>query len=217
MQTKTLKNKVLFTVILLTLAIFGAKFAAQPIAQATTGTPLAKNQLIPETLRDIAQDELTEFGDQPYPSTVAPTRIEDLLPYAHGAKILSSEGESVVYSSPDSNPYTASLMRSAGMNPQDGSTDVTVVTESGDIAVQAALRWECAWISEYVRAGRAGNDQAVQEALTQLERFPSLEAIRKYNPELGAGHAADVLPRLRQGDQDFAQYWLDGSCSGLLH
>jgi len=47
---------------------------------------------------------------------------------------------------------------------------------------------------------------------TELEKFPDLDVIQTYNPQLGEG---DLLPRIVGGDTEYAKRWLNGSCGGF--
>lgn len=171
---------------------------------------------VPVAVRKMASGEISEVGKLPYPAGMNPPTFAQLMPLVSGASVLSDEGEALILTSPASNPDTARAMREAGVATEAEDAGVTVVVNPGDIAVFAAMHWECAWMAQFAKSADAGDQAGAQKALEQLEKFPTLSVVEKYNPEIGNGYAADTLPKIRQGDVDFAKYWLDTSCSGLL-
>lgn len=171
---------------------------------------------VPDLLQQRARGELEELGDLTYPQGSQLPTFSDLMPLASNASISTVDGQALVLSVPATNPEAARQLRAAGLTSGAQADGLNLVTNPGDIAIYGALDWECAWMSEFARASRASDATRVDAALKQLEGFPKLAVIEKYNPELGAGFASDVLPRLRSGDVGFAQYWLETSCSGML-
>ena len=169
----------------------------------------AQSADIPEQITTQAQQEMAQVGEE-YPPGATPPTVADLLPWAVGAEVDSVSTDHIQYTSGADNPVA---MRQAQQTDPSADAPVTVVTAEGDVAVLAALDWECAWIKEFVNATNSGNADRVNTAVTQISKFPDLDVIQRFNPEVGEGHARDVIPRIQQGDVEFANYWLATTCS----
>lgn len=145
---------------------------------------------------------LSVFGE-PYPDGVTAPELVSLL----------EGGKGGTYISETETTYTFGLLRP---DPTDGHTvEVPITFAKGDILVSAAIDWQCAWIAEYVRAAEANDSLGASVAATELEKFPDLEVIQQYNPELGEGMRITLIPRIVGGDTEYAKRWLNGTCGGM--
>ena len=158
-------------------------------------TPLA-------SLPDLSSAQLPAMSvvGEPYPAGMSAPSLVDLLGPAGGGGTLISETDT---------EYVFGLLRpDPDRRPHRG---VPVPFPKGDILVLAATHWECAWITEYVWASEANDPQRTSAAAAELEKFPTLDVIQKYNPQLAEG---DYLTRIIGGDVEYAKRWLNTSCSG---
>jgi len=145
------------------------------------------------------EPSMSVFGE-PYPAGVKTPELVSLL----------TGGEGGTYLSETDTTYTFGLLRP---DPTDGHTvEVPITFSKGDILVLAATHWQCSWISEYVRTSEADDAEGTAAAALELEKFPDLDVIQTYNPQLGEG---DYIPRIVGGDTEYAKRWLNGSCSGF--
>lgn len=135
--------------------------------------------------------------DEPYPPGMTPPTLAELLPWAAGATVVSDDGSEIILDTTDA----------------DSGEAVTVATNEGDLAVLAAIDWQCAWIAEFASARQAGASDRVATATAQLERFPDLDVIQEFNPELGEANRDDLIPRIIDGEAQVTESWLNGSCS----
>lgn len=117
---------------------------------------------------------------------------------------------------PRSNPGVQAMLRDGTFREEDVVEGISVVTEKGDVAVNLAIHWECAWMDAYRSAFEAGNIAEMKRATSLLEQFSSLPVIKRYNPEIGRGHDSEVLPRVREGNIRFVEEWLETGCAGVL-
>lgn len=144
---------------------------------------------------------MSAFGE-PYPDGVNAPELVSLLEGGAGGTYISETDTT----------YTFGLLRP---DPTDGHTvEVPITFSQGDILVMAAFHWQCAWIAEYVRAAEADDTLGASVAATELEKFPDLEVIQKYNPELGEGFRVTLNARIVGADTGFAKRWLNSSCGG---
>lgn len=153
-------------------------------------------------LADVPSPPAMSVFGEPYPAGFPAPELVDLVPGGQGGSYLSETDTT----------YTFGLLRP---DPTNGDTvEVPVTFPKGNILVMAATDWECSWINEYVWAAQAGDTERTATAAAQVRKFPDLEVIQTYNPELGQGHRTVVDPRIAGGDIEFAKRWLNGSCAG---
>jgi|GEM_PF-1461155 len=171
-------------------------------ATSTSAAPTAQASDTAQATDDVGptrEPQISAFGE-PYPIGFEAPDLVSLL----------TGGEGGTYLSETDTTYTFGLLRP---DPTDGHTVSAPVTFSkGDILVMATTHWQCAWITEYVWAREAGNTERTAAAAAQLEKFPDLDVIQTYNPQLGEG---DLTSRITGGDVEYAKRWLNGSCSGF--
>jgi len=155
-------------------------------------------------LPDLSSTQLpaiSVFGE-PYPLGMSAPNLVDLVPGGKGGTLISETD----------NEYVFGLLRP---DPTDGHTaEVPIPFPKGNVLVLAATHWECAWITEYVWASAANDPKRTSAAIAELEKFPNLDVIKKYNPQLAEG---DYLTRIIGGDTEYAKRWLNMSCSGLMN
>jgi hypothetical protein len=146
------------------------------------------------------------FGE-PYPDGVGSPLLTDLIPGGAGGTLISASDTEYVFG----------LLRypSGEMNGGAQPTLVPIPFPKGDVLVLAAIDWQCAWITEYVWATEANDPERAATAAAQVEKFPDLEVIQKYNPEFGESVRDSLTPRIIGGDIEYAKRWLNTSCSGM--
>lgn len=146
---------------------------------------------------------LSVFGE-PYPAGMPAPNLVDLIAPGLGGRYISE----------NDTDYVVGLLRpdAAGH-----TVEVPVPFPKGDILVMAATHWECSWITEYVWASEANDPKRTSAAAAELEKFPNLDVIQKYNPQLGEGDRISLIPRIVGGDTEYAKRWLNTSCSGLMN
>ncbi len=202
---------------LATLAVVGGvTFAAAAIPFASdsnpavtpsrpSATPTAEpndSEQVPPDVDPTRDPSMSAFGE-PYPDGVNAPELVSLLEGGAGGTYISETDTT----------YTFGLLRP---DPTDGHTvEVPITFSKGDILVMAATHWQCAWIAEYVRATEADDPLGASVAATELEQFPDLEVIQKYNPQLGEGYRVTLNPQIVGGDTEFAKRWLNSSCGGV--
>ncbi len=190
----------------------GVAFAAMSFKDAGPAVPPSATSAAPTAAPNHAAQapgvgptrapSLSVFGE-PYPDRVEAPELVSLLTGGEGGTFISETDTT----------YTFGLLRP---DPTDGHTvEVPVTFSKGDIVVMAAIHWQCAWITEYVWAAEAGDTERTAAAAAELEKFPDLDVIQTYNPQLGEGDRVSLIPRIVGGDTEFAKRWLDGSCSGM--
>jgi hypothetical protein len=203
------------------LCVGGAVLSVNTLApKSEAGEPTPKRESMQVYQRHAAippeisalDTELTEFQEV-YPPGVTPPTVADLLPWAVGAEVVSQQDGEIVYRSTQENPETREMIGSPGSS--EGATrgnGAVIVTKEGDVAILAAVNWECAWIGEFVSASEDNDVSRKDEAIRQISRFPDLDVVRKYNPELGDVDREALVPRIKSGDVEFARYVLTTSC-----
>ena len=176
----------------------GPAVPPSPTSAAPTTQPRDTAQASPDA-GPTREPSLSVFGE-PYPDGVDAPELVSLL----------TGGEGGTYISETDTSYTFGLLRP---DPTDGHTvEVPITFAKGDILVMAAIHWQCAWITEYVGASEANDPRRTSAAATELEKFPDLDVIQTYNPEMGEG---EYISRIFGGDTEYAKRWLNMSCSGM--
>lgn len=140
---------------------------------------------------------MSVFGE-PYPYGISAPNLVDLVPGDTSAKVLSETDTEFIFS----------LYRATSQ----GDAWVPVPFPKGNVLVLAADDWECSWIAEFASAAGAGDTERVAAAAAELKKYPDLDVIQKYNPKLGEGDRAVLIPRIVGGDVAFAQRWLHADC-----
>lgn len=165
---------------------------------------------VPIELVDFSSGELSEFTEV-FPEGVSEPELVHLFPSAAGATVEEADGSDggLRIFSPSENPATA---RSLSQTEDEADEGIHLVFASGDIVVAKALRWQCAWTAEYVDAVEADDAALAEAAATELRKFPTLDVIVTYNPELAASHESLVEPVL-EGDMEAGKRFVE-RCSG---
>jgi len=193
---------VIFAAMSMPLKDAGPAVPPSPTSDGPTAVPTAEpseTAQLPPDVGPTREPSMSVFGE-PYPDGVDAPELVSLLTGGEGGSYLSETDTT----------YTFGLLRPG---PTDGHTvEVPITFSKGDILVMAATHWQCAWIAEYVWASEANDPRRTSTAAAELEKFPDLEVIQTYNPQLGEG---DYIPRIVGGDTEFAKRWLNGSCSGF--
>jgi len=192
---------VAFAAISMPLKDAGPAVPPSPTSAAPTAEPSATAQ-VPPNVGPTREPAMSVFGE-PYPEGFsAPDLVELIAPGLGGRYISENDTD-----------YVVGLLRP---DPIDGHTvEVPVAFPKGDVLVLAATDWQCDWITEYVWASEANDPSRTSAAAAQLEKFPDLDVIHTYNPQLGEGVRDSLTPRIIGGDTEFAKRWLDSSCSGF--
>ncbi|MCB2413951.1 hypothetical protein LGT39_13955 [Demequina sp. TTPB684] len=142
---------------------------------------------------------MSVFGE-PYPPGFYAPELVDLVPGGQGGAYISETDTTYIFGLLRPDPDTGDAV------------EVPVAFAKGDILVSAATHWQCAWIAEFVGASQVDNPERVATAAAQLQRFPDLEVIQKYNPQMGESDRDILIPRIVGGDVDYAERWLNGTC-----
>lgn len=168
---------------------------------------------VPDPVLTKLAPEISMVNEAYPPGERAPL-LAELLPWAVGSEIEEMDNSTVVLSAPKDNPAARQVINNdKDHSDRDSlSNKVRVVTNKGDVAVLAAHDWECKWISEYVSAREAQDNPRAKKAEKMVRKFPHLEAIKKFNPQLGKDHEAFIYPDIFTEDLQSARSWIANSC-----
>ncbi|MDU0349409.1 hypothetical protein [Actinomyces sp. MRS3W] len=209
------KKRTAGIVVLAGLAALALPFAVGHSGDAATTAPepAASSQapLAPEVEElahhELAGDELTFAPGMEVPSPA------DLMPELAGATVQEQDGTSLTLEADSANTAARRDLEDSGLDPD--STGVTIHVAEGDLAVSEVIYWQCGWIDEYLNAADAGDTTRMARAESQLNTFPTLNAITTYAPEFTEQHEHIVVPML-DGDLDTGRYWLTGNCDHYI-
>lgn len=183
--------------------------AADPIAEGRFADPdmveFASTHSVPKALDGFVEKELGSINLS-YPTGSRPLTVGELVPQVVGADVISRNQTEIVLASPLTNPSTAQL---ADDLEDDSGGGAAVVIQEGDLAVLQTLAWHCDWIGEFVLGYEEANEFRMERAELNLNEFPDIDVIRRYNPEVAEIHDAVTVPIL-QGNLELGHQWLEG-------
>lgn len=179
-----------------------APASATPSASASATVESSNTEQVPPEAAPTQAPAMSLFGE-PYPAGVSAPSLSWLVTGELGGRYISETDTEYIFG----------LLRP---DPKDGHTvEVGVPFPKGEVLVGAAIDWQCAWITEYVWATEANDPERAAAAAAQVERFPDLEVIQKFNPEFGESVRDSLTPWIVSGDIEYTKRWLNGTCSGV--
>lgn len=178
----------------------GVQSEAEPATEANLATEATST--IHESARTATEDlgsaEIQDINSLPVLEGVAPFSIDQLVPDTDEAVLTDSSDDSLTVKS----------------RSQEGEDQVIVISR-GDVAIAATNHWACAWIDEYAQAKEANDEDRMDAAIGQLNRVSSLEAVQEFDPEVGDEYDSEIIPRLQDGDAEFASRYVQRNCASL--
>lgn len=147
----------------------------------TDGGGAKDTALSPEASAALVEFTGPEMGEftEAWPTGTAEPSAVDLLAFPHDAEFAEVDSD-------------VNLVLSS----KDAADSSRVVVQAGDLAILKALKWQCAWLTEFVDATEDGDTARAEDAAAQLERFPDLAVVTRYNPEVAEGYAERMEPIL---------------------
>ncbi len=159
--------------------------------------------------RQRLHSDIAEFNEE-YPEGVTPPTVGDLVPELGSYDVVEVNKDGTVIVEANDPSAASNGDKSAGSGAASGD-DTRVVIEPGDLAVLAAVDWQCAWMREYLDAANAKDTDRMGAAETELKKFPTLDVITRYNPELAQQHS-DIVEPMLSGDLATGTTWVKDNC-----
>ena len=133
-----------------------------PTAAVSTITEPAEDLSdVPPEFVEFATKELSLF-DHPYPKRAPQPGLLALFPEVEGSTMATDQSESTTL---------------VGI---DDTGEAEFVFSEGDIFTAKELAWHCAWAQSYVDSMTNSEDEAANEALSQLQQFPKFDQVSEY-------------------------------------
>lgn len=175
-----------------------APASATPSASASASVDSSIAEPVAPDVAPTQAPAMSLFGE-PYPAGVSAPSIAYLAAGDLGGRYISETDTE----------YIIGLLRP---DPKDGHTvEVGVPFTKESVLIEAAADWECAWLTEYVQATEANDAKRAAAALAQVQKFPDLEAIQTYRPDIGETSRAPIAKIVAGGSvADWS--WIPGGC-----
>lgn len=188
------------------------KSSSEPVAQQSAEViTLREVAGVPDEVFDLAAKEVALFG-QPFPAGAkAPETVLDLEPDLANTEVIeagSAPGESLRLRKM---PEGVSGVETGGVNLGDREV-VEISVSEGMFFFDVAIRWQCGWLDEYLRADGSGDEKTQEEALNNLNLFPDLPHVRDYVDSVDVIQESVIEP-LAKGDLEPAQSYYERTCT----
>ncbi|NYI42095.1 hypothetical protein [Demequina lutea] len=172
--------------------------SATPSASASATVESSKTDQAPPDVAPTQAPAMSLFGE-PYPAGVSAPSIAYLAAGDLGGRYISETDTE----------YIIGLLRP---DPKDGHTvEVGVPFPKESVLISSATDWECAWLHEYVQATEANDANRAAAALAQVQKFPDLEVVQTYYPDIGEISRAPIAKIVAGGSMtDWS--WIPGGC-----
>jgi hypothetical protein len=173
--------------------------SATPSASATVHS--SKTDQAPPDVAPTKAPAMSLFGE-PYPAGFSAPSIAYLAAGDLGGRYIRETDTD----------YIIGLLRP---DPKDGHTvEVGVPFPKGNVLIGAAGDWECAWLTEYVWATEANDAQRAATAIAQVQKFPDLEVIQTYYPDIREISRAAIAKIVAGGRGSMVDWsWIPADCS----
>ena len=172
--------------------------APPPSASAVQTADSSKTDQAAPVASPTQAPAMSLFGE-PYPAGISAPSIAYLAAGDLGGKYISETDTD----------YIIGLLRP---DPKDGHTvEVGVPFPKKSVLLSSATDWECAWLHEYVQATEAKDTKQATAALAQVQKFPDLEVVQTYYPDIGEVSRV-AIAKIVAGGLVSDWTWIPGGC-----
>ncbi len=186
--------------------------SSEPTAQRSAEVIMLKEVVgVPHDVFDLAAKEVALF-DQPFPAGArVPETVLDLEPDLANTEVIKAGNAPGELLRLRKTPEGVSDMEAQGADLGDSEV-VEISVSEGMFFFDVAIRWQCGWLDEYLRADGSGDEKTQEEALNNLNLFPDLPHVRDYVDSVDVIQESVIEP-LAKGDLEPAQSYYERTCT----